>query len=105
MAAKIQITRVYNVALWSWDVEVDSCAICKNHVMEPCIECQGTYTQKDGDAEKDCVAAWGACNHAFHLHCITKWVKTRNVCPLDNQEWEFQKYGTSTKATAANAAK
>lgn len=27
------------VALWSWDIKVDNCAICKNHIMEKCIEC------------------------------------------------------------------
>ncbi|XP_030380109.1 RING-box protein 1B [Scaptodrosophila lebanonensis] len=76
-------------ALWSWDVAVDNCAICRNHIMNLCIECQA-----DPNANKDeCTVAWGECNHAFHYHCIARWLKTRLVCPLDNKEWVYQKYG------------
>ncbi|XP_039488921.1 RING-box protein 1B [Drosophila santomea] len=75
--------------MWGWDVAVDNCAICRNHIMNLCIECQA-----DPNANQDeCTVAWGECNHAFHYHCIARWLKTRLVCPLDNKEWVYQKYG------------
>ncbi|OIR59026.1 MAG: RING-box protein 1 [Amphiamblys sp. WSBS2006] len=73
------------VALWEWDIPVENCAICRNHIMESCIDCQ-TY---EGSVE--CAVSWGECNHAFHTHCISKWLGTRNVCPLDNKAWVYKK--------------
>jgi RING-box protein 1 len=25
------------VALWAWDIVVDNCAICRNHIMDLCV--------------------------------------------------------------------
>jgi len=38
-------------------------------------------------------AVWGACNHAFHLHCILKWVNSQTSqahCPMCRREWQFK---------------
>lgn len=87
---KFEIKKWTAVAFWSWDIAVDNCAICRNHIMEPCIECQPMAIS---DTDTECVAAWGTCGHAFHLHCISKWIKTREACPLDNQRWQLAKCG------------
>ncbi|RID71172.1 hypothetical protein BRARA_C03124 [Brassica rapa] len=39
------------------------------------------------------MSVWGACNHAFHLHCILKWVNSQTSqahCPMCRREWQFK---------------
>lgn len=75
------------VGIWSWDVECDTCAICRVHVMDACLRCQN-----DSRAE-DCVVVWGDCNHVFHNCCMSLWVKQNNRCPLCQQEWSVKRIG------------
>ncbi|OAY42461.1 hypothetical protein MANES_09G181600v8 [Manihot esculenta] len=40
-----------------------------------------------------CPLIWGVCNHAFHLHCILKWVNSQTSqahCPICRRERQFK---------------
>ncbi|KAJ2700907.1 RING-box protein hrt1 [Coemansia sp. IMI 203386] len=87
---RIEIKKWNAVAMWAWDMETDICAICRNNNMDLCIECQA---QQESTKPEECNLAWGICNHAYHFHCIARWLKNRHTCPLDNREWDYQKFG------------
>ena len=70
----------------SWNLETinDECPICRNSVLETCVECSSTVNPQ-------CISVMGECSHVYHLHCIEKWTKTKNICPLDNKKWEYKR--------------
>ena len=72
------------MAVWKWDTgEGDVCGICRSAFELCCPSCA-----MPGD---DCPPLWGACNHAFHLHCIVKWLEAqadKKECPLCRRAWE-----------------
>ncbi|MCP9257787.1 Acyl-coenzyme A oxidase [Dirofilaria immitis] len=75
------------LAMWSWDVECDICAICRVQIMDACLRCQSENKQDE------CVVVWGECNHSFHNCCMSLWVKQNNRCPLCQQDWQVQRTG------------
>jgi len=71
-------------ALWAWDIQADVCSICRNLVMVPCLDCTGK-------PNCDCTISWGECMHAFHTHCLQRWLKIRSACPVDNTPWQLKR--------------
>jgi ubiquitin len=63
---------------------VDNCAICLEDVAGDCDACAAN----DTGHITICGLVTGKCHHTFHAHCVDRWVKTKRVCPLDQQEWE-----------------
>jgi RING-box protein 1 len=41
MLFRFEIKKWNAVAMWSWDICADTCAICRNSLNEPSIEYQG----------------------------------------------------------------
>lgn len=72
----MEIESIDLVGYWEWNLNYDTCAICRISLQE--------INNEDNHI---CI---GNCNHVYHLECINKWLSKRNVCPLCNQSWEIK---------------
>ncbi|QCD85842.1 anaphase-promoting complex subunit 11 [Vigna unguiculata] len=71
----------HGIVSWTWDAQDETCGICRMAFDGCCPDCK-----LPGDF-------WGVCNHAFHLHCILKWVNSQTSqahCPMCRREWQFK---------------
>ena len=87
----------------------DVCPICQIPLSEKCGECSASASARvnsntidEGARECNefctkCEIAIGMCNHAYHSHCITIWLKNNNTCCVDNKPWKQIKSTSTTK--------
>ncbi|CAD2212703.1 hypothetical protein AGDE_04111 [Angomonas deanei] len=46
----------------------------------------------EGDElQGNCSIAWGTCGHLFHSHCMSRWLVSREACPLCGKRWTLFK--------------
>lgn len=87
MQQHIKINSINLRGCWNLETMNEECPICRTSILEHCVECNSLETE--------CVSVMGECSHIYHLHCIQKWTKTKNSCPLDNKIWVYKKPFTS----------
>jgi anaphase-promoting complex subunit 11 len=85
------------LATWKWDLGTDDddvCGICRAPFESSCPSCKLP--------EEFCPPSVGKCKHAYHAHCINKWLEATsnqdtNECPLCRQPWSEQFEVSSSK--------
>jgi anaphase-promoting complex subunit 11 len=77
---KLNIKEWNTLSFWKWDVKDEVlCGICRNSYDGTCPDCS-----IPGDA---CPLIVGECTHCFHMHCLLKWIQSKQTCPMDRKPW------------------
>ena len=87
---RFEVKKWNAVALWAWDIVVDNCAICRNHIMDLCIECQAN--QVDHEALK----VYNRNSLSFVIFNFT-----RRVPPARSARWPGGCVTTPSTSTAS----
>uniref|UniRef100_A0A8R1IBF4 Anaphase-promoting complex subunit 11 n=1 Tax=Caenorhabditis japonica TaxID=281687 RepID=A0A8R1IBF4_CAEJA len=83
---QIVVKKLHVCGEWKWlQGGEDTCGICRMEFESACNICKFP-----GD---DCPLVLGTCRHAFHRHCIEKWIaaptnQPKAQCPLCRQDWQ-----------------
>ena len=98
-AAKVDdsIDPTYTIEKWrcvmEWKFTDDSlqdCQICKNSLKDSSIDYLSDPSAAN-DAAGGLELQHGACGHVYHRDCISRWLKTRNQCPVCQAHWNWTK--------------
>eukprot|EP01017_Pseudomicrothorax_dubius_P019744 TRINITY_DN2170_c0_g1_i3.p1 TRINITY_DN2170_c0_g1~~TRINITY_DN2170_c0_g1_i3.p1 ORF type:complete len:107 (-),score=8.08 TRINITY_DN2170_c0_g1_i3:34-354(-) len=81
---RFEISTLKTVVLFSRQIDVENCAICRSRLRERCIQCMSS----EASNETRCLVCSGTCDHTFHHHCIQGWVRQNNLCPLCRNAWQ-----------------
>jgi len=73
----LKVVSFHPAVYFKWKLE-DSCGICQMDFEYKCENCKHPL---------NCIPCIGQCHHIFHEHCIDRWLKNENRCPVCRKDW------------------